>query len=199
MGHKYLAGTRIVILVNCQQDMRETVCPALPWLRILPWTNDSLQKERVILSPTNLGQQIYCQFCCKNLLLKRLSMQKRSPQIFIRGSYVKHLKTPNLRSLNDNLSKEIVISTEVIWNRMMSAIHEAAVKFCGDTKYLKGEKWRWKEKVNSTVAEKSWWTWKRGIKSVSSKKNCWQSEICRFERNEAHEERISRCHWWQMC
>lgn len=81
-------------------------------------------------------------------------MQKRSPQIFIRGSYVKHFKKPNLRSLNDNLSKEIVISTEAIWNQM-SAIHEAAVKFCGHKKYLKGEKWWWKEKVNSTVAEKS--------------------------------------------
>lgn len=82
-------------------------------------------------------------------------MQKRSPQIFIRGSYVKHFKKPNLRSFNDNLSKEMVISTEAIWIRMMSAIHEAAVKFCGDKKYLKGEIWWWKEKANSAVAKKS--------------------------------------------
>ena len=105
--------------------------------------------------------------------------QLLKPPPFYRKKFSPKLRTWKLRQpnekakfeqafidkLSDNHPEEGETSTEEIWNRLKSALLDAADNVCSKTKkHHKRETWWWNEEVNSAVAEKRrcWKAWKQG-------------------------------------
>ena len=95
---------------------------------------------------------------------KRLSPNLRTWKLRQPNEKTK-FKQAFIDKLSDNHPEEGETSTEEIWNRLKSALFDAADNVCSKTKkHHKRETWWWNKKVNSAVAEKRrcWKAWKQG-------------------------------------